>query len=133
MTIVNLPPSFTTVTPFSKLLAAILFITLPFVGFYLGLHYQEKNLVQAPSQISSSQALALVKDLPEVKSWLALFTGPGSTGPVSGGRPVIELTGTSGGIYSIHVYETVPPDGHSATFNRYQVDFATGKITPQPL
>lgn len=131
MTVVKLPRSLTTVTPFSKLLAAILFITLPFVGFYLGLHYQATGLVRSSSRISSTQALALVKDLPEVKSWLALFAGPGSTGPVSGGHPIIELTGTSGGIYFIHVYESVPSDGHSATFNRYQVDSVTGKITPQ--
>lgn len=35
--------AFNTVTTFSKILAFILFITLPFVGFYLGLTFQ-KNI-----------------------------------------------------------------------------------------
>ncbi len=37
----KLPKSWTTVTPFSKTLAFVLFITLPFVGFYLGMKYQQ--------------------------------------------------------------------------------------------
>lgn len=39
----KLPSSFTTVTSLSKILAAILFITLPIVGFYLGMQYQKLN------------------------------------------------------------------------------------------
>lgn len=35
-----LPKFLTTVTSFSKILAAVLFITLPFAGFYLGLQYE---------------------------------------------------------------------------------------------
>jgi general stress protein CsbA len=38
-----------TVTTFSKLLAMILFITLPFAGFYLGMKYQEKTNIIAIS------------------------------------------------------------------------------------
>jgi hypothetical protein len=37
-----------TVTTFSKLLAMILFITLPFAGFYLGMKYQEKTNIVTP-------------------------------------------------------------------------------------
>jgi hypothetical protein len=37
----KLPNSLTTVTPFSKFLAMILFILLPFFGFYLGMLYQQ--------------------------------------------------------------------------------------------
>ena len=32
---------FTTVTSVSKILAAVIFIALPFIGFYLGVQYQE--------------------------------------------------------------------------------------------
>ena len=39
----SLPKSLTTVTTFSKLIALILFITFPFVGFYIGVEYQ-KNI-----------------------------------------------------------------------------------------
>lgn len=38
----KLPEWATTVTPFSKLLALILFITLPFLCFFLGMDYQKK-------------------------------------------------------------------------------------------
>ena len=37
-----------TVTTFSKFLAMILFIALPFVGFYLGMQYQQKITVASP-------------------------------------------------------------------------------------
>lgn len=52
---------FTTVTPFSKALAMILFIVLPFVGFYLGIQYQKrvaylssKNNQQPNTQMQSA-------------------------------------------------------------------------------
>lgn len=35
----SLPKSWTTVTPLSKMVALILFITLPFITFYLGLQF----------------------------------------------------------------------------------------------
>ena len=37
----RLPKSLTTVTPLSKTIAFILFILMPFIGFYLGMHYQK--------------------------------------------------------------------------------------------
>jgi len=51
---------FTSVTPLSKFLAFILFITLPFVGFYLGIKYQKsvtptyvpEGLTVQPSSVS---------------------------------------------------------------------------------
>ena len=36
-----LPKSLTNTTPLSKILAAILFITLPILGFYLGMEYEK--------------------------------------------------------------------------------------------
>lgn len=35
-----LPKTLTTVTTFSKILAALFFILFPFVGFYFGMQYQ---------------------------------------------------------------------------------------------
>jgi hypothetical protein len=43
-----LPSSFTTVTRFSKLLALVLFVTLPFASFLLGARYQ-KSIYYCPS------------------------------------------------------------------------------------
>src|SRR5260221_203082 len=37
-----------TVTTFSKILAMLLFITLPFIGFYLGMKYQEEVTISTP-------------------------------------------------------------------------------------
>jgi hypothetical protein len=42
------PKWLTTVTPLSKALAMILFIALPFLGFYLGIQYQQKITVATP-------------------------------------------------------------------------------------
>jgi len=42
----QLPKSFTTVTPFSKLLALALFLLLPVLGFYLGMEYQRTVSIQ---------------------------------------------------------------------------------------
>jgi hypothetical protein len=38
---IKLPTSLTTVTPLSKYLAMMLFISLPFLGFYFGMQYQK--------------------------------------------------------------------------------------------
>ena len=49
----QLPKSLTTVTTFSKILAGVLFVTLPLVGFYLGMEY-EKELTPKSSPIVRS-------------------------------------------------------------------------------
>lgn len=50
----RLPKFLTTVTPLSKLLAGMLFITLPFLGFYLGIQYQKNNsTITSPSKSTS--------------------------------------------------------------------------------
>lgn len=46
----KLPKSLTTITPLSKTIAFILFIVLPFVGFYLGMQYQ-KTMDEALGQV----------------------------------------------------------------------------------
>lgn len=55
----KLSKKYTTVTTFSKTIALILFIALPFIGFYLGMQYQ-KGLDQSleNSFISKSQTKA---------------------------------------------------------------------------
>lgn len=46
----KLPKELTTVTPLSKILAAILFIMLPFIGFFLGTRYQ--RILFAPMEMA---------------------------------------------------------------------------------
>lgn len=50
----RLPKSFTTVTPLSKTLAFILFIALPFAGFYLGMEYQKRTTVIDNATVTST-------------------------------------------------------------------------------
>lgn len=46
----SLPKSLTTVTPFSKALAMILFIIFPIIGFYLGTIYQVRSITLNQNQ-----------------------------------------------------------------------------------
>ena len=57
----KLPKSWTTVTLFSKYLTMILFIVLPFVGFYLGMQYQDLVTPDyPPTQYIASPAMKKV-------------------------------------------------------------------------
>src|ERR1035437_3647823 len=60
-----------TVTTFSKLLALSLFIVLPFLGFYLGMQYQQKITVRTPvvSEVQTSPS-----PTPSIKTYLGTNT-----------------------------------------------------------
>ena len=70
------------------------------------------------SKITSDQALAAVKNLSEVKEYLKR---------VPNGK--VEVDNESEGEYNVHVYEI--KNGHTATFNWYNVDPKTGKAQAQ--
>lgn len=72
------------------------------------------------------RALSIVRNLPEVKEWLNLFSGPGGTSPTTGGKAIIELDSVEGGIYTIRAWESMPD--HRATFNWYYVNVETGEV-----
>lgn len=61
----QLPSSFTTVTPISKFLAMLLFITLPFVGFYLGMQYGKISTTQT-IYLSNTKGLTLQSPVPSL-------------------------------------------------------------------
>lgn len=83
--------------------------------------------------ISNEQRVVdLVKNLPDVKNWLAIFTGPGGTASKSGGKPMFRIEEQNGEIYTVRAYEDVPsPEAHTATFNVFEVNVKTGKISKQ--
>lgn len=87
---------------------------------------------EAPAS-EADKAVALVRRRPEVEKWLALFTGPGGTGPKTGGRPAITVDRREGELWVVHAYEIVEDEtgGHTATFNWYRVRLATGEVTPE--
>lgn len=48
----GLPKSLTTVTPLSKFIAFVLFVLMPFIGFYIGMNYQKiLDSVNSSSQV----------------------------------------------------------------------------------
>jgi hypothetical protein len=53
---VDMPVQWNTVTWYSKLIALILFVALPFVGFYLGMNYGKTTALLAAPSASQSQA-----------------------------------------------------------------------------
>ncbi|MDO8486861.1 MAG: hypothetical protein Q7S45_01000 [Candidatus Curtissbacteria bacterium] len=71
-----------------------------------------------PSKITSEQAVASVKNLPEIQDYLKR---------VPNGK--IEVDSGDESEYSVHVYEI--KDGHTATFNWYSVNIKDGKVKPQ--
>ncbi|PIZ47503.1 hypothetical protein COY32_01535 [candidate division WWE3 bacterium CG_4_10_14_0_2_um_filter_41_14] len=61
----NIPKQLTTVTILSKLIAGVLFITLPFVGFWVGMVY-EKSTTLSPSVLEPSIPASNTAKLEEV-------------------------------------------------------------------
>jgi len=59
----NLPKELTTVTKLSKYLALFLFIALPFVGFFLGVRYQEMMDLSKRQQEKSTLAIPRIPTL----------------------------------------------------------------------
>ncbi len=84
----QLPKSFTTVTTFSKILAIVLFVSFPFIGFYLGTKYQaalndtkdtvnneslQKTTLVSPTVVQKESGVnpnpVLVKELAVTAQW----------------------------------------------------------------
>jgi len=83
----------------------------------------EKTNLQ-PSR--NDKAILMVKNLPEVREWLNLFSNPDGTSPSTGGKPIIEVDSADGDVYTIHAYESLTD--HNATFNWYYVDLNTESV-----
>lgn len=70
---------------------------------------------QIAGPLSSTQAVEKVKNRPEVKKYLS---------EILSAR--VDFNGTDGDLYLIQAYEI--KDGHTATFNWYQVNKKTGIV-----
>ena len=145
----KLPKELTTVTPASKFLAVILFVTIPFLAFLYGMKYQEfldfnrhpkdsvssrkVKRVPTPTPDFSKTAINLVRNQKEVQEWLGLFTEQYGTNPVTGGKPVIDIDHKEVNDFLIHVYEKVSDSfyPHNATFNWYRVNEKTWEVTKE--
>ncbi len=98
--------------------------------FYKTFHHTDSE--KSIKGISDANAAYLVMQLPEVKRYYSLFTGPNNTSPKTGGRAVTTLDGTEGNAFIIWIYEDIPArgkePGHAVTFERYKVDKDTKEI-----
>jgi hypothetical protein len=79
-------------------------------------------------KLKEDKAIALVSKRKDVQAWKKNFNGPTGTSRL-GGRVAFSIEGHKGEIYTVHVFEDLPD--HTATFNWYEVDLSTGKVTPQ--
>lgn len=91
----------------------IIFFTCAALFLAVSIIFLAKN---TPSNFTQEQAVEEVKNLAEVKNYLE---------EVPAGRVELESSEKEGE-YLIHVYEI--KNGHTATFNWYRVDKATGEI-----
>ncbi|MBU4466777.1 hypothetical protein KKF47_01780, partial [Patescibacteria group bacterium] len=108
------------------LVIALVGVILAYQYYGLGPRIFKNEVIN--QEISEKEAIDLIHNLPEVKEWLALFTGPGGTSPITGGRPAIEIDSKSAEEYTIHVYEAL--SDHTATFNWYSINLKTREIKP---
>ena len=106
-----------------------------------GIWYYEAYQAAAPTQnvptatstppISETEAITIVQNLPDVKQWMASFTGPNGSSPTTGGYPAFSLAGETTSTYTIQVFENMPD--HISTFGWYDVNKITGAATTSPL
>lgn len=78
------------------------------------------------ARLTPEQAVAAVREHPEVREWLRLFKGPIAQ------RPRVEVNSQDETVYTVQVYEDVPGppgEGHNATLGWFEVDKKTGKVT----
>lgn len=76
-----------------------------------------------PNGTNQKQALALVKNLPEVQEYMALLKENGK-------EAVFEVEDLDDEDWNVHVFEVVQEEeaSHTATFGWYQVSKKTGEV-----
>lgn len=86
------------------------------IGVFVLLRKPQAPQPQSPqSGVSEVDAVRMVKEMPEVKDYLK---------EVPNG--LVDVNGEEENAYMVQVYEI--KDGHTATFNWYTVDKATGEV-----
>jgi hypothetical protein len=77
-------------------------------------------------EYEKSKIASVVRDIPEVREWMALFTDDGKS-PITGGSPILEILGYDDGVYTVHLYERM--SDRVVTFNWLYIDPSTKKIS----
>lgn len=108
----------------NKLLLSITITVTGLSSLLVGLYLQQS--------VNQNKSVELVKNLPEVQSWLNRLENESKSSNYSS-QPVIKFDHKDGNQYVVHVYELVS-DGaksaHTASFNWYSVDTRLNKIQP---
>ncbi len=92
------------------------------------------SLIPQTELLGRDLAIQLVKNRPEIKSWLKILEKAKDKGSEIESRPIIEFDRMAGDKYVVHVYEFVKDSGdtgHSATLGWYHVDLATKAAVKQ--
>lgn len=133
----KLPSWLITVTPFSKYLAMFLFILLPFIGFYLGMQYQQKvtvttpvvsevqkNVIPTSKPIPTSTTNPLASPLPTSGSTVNWKTYTNKDYGFSFKYPQ-EYTVTE------KIQKAIFNDFYNQSIDSYELTFSTGKLVDQ--
>jgi len=117
---------------FQKIATRVLFSAVVIFMMVMAFLYFSKNRVDTANQasqipqaavkqtISPNEALAKVRELAEVKSYLV---------QIPNARIEVDSTDEETNTYLVHVYEI--KNGHTATFNWYNVDKKTGEVVAE--
>ncbi len=109
----------------------IIIVAALVVGASAYVYTKNKSSHAQASAITSDQAIALVSNLPEVKAYMKLFSGPDNTSLKTGGKVGISVDSATPDGYVVWVFEDMPD--HTATFARYDVDASSGKVTKETI
>ena len=77
------------------------------------------------SNITQDQAVQIVRNIPEVKTWMSQV----ETGPLHGKAVIVPEYGDKDNVWTIHAYEQL--SDHTASFNFFYVDKTTGQVTKE--
>ncbi len=79
-------------------------------------------------QTAENKAIAIVCQRKEIKEWIKELDVARKTNRATG-KAAFDVSDHKGNVYTVQVFENRPD--HTATFNWYEVDIKTGKVTAQ--
>lgn len=117
-----------TVTTFSKLLAMVLFILLPFLGFYLGMQYQQKTTVATPpvAEVKITPIPTINLSPPQIPNATIKIISP-KGGEVWMEGKTYDITWTSSGVNKINISAAM--GGHDLGHIAFGINASAGKYS----
>jgi hypothetical protein len=100
--------------------------------FGIGCQYfveDQNNTIPEDQEFTEREQKAeqLIRSLETVKNWLAQFSNPDGSSPITGGKPIIALERNEYDLITFHLYENM--NERNVTFDWYDVDMDTMKVT----